>query len=415
VEKQMEDAKTESGRAYGDEGDDRVQECICRPSPSTHAWINIEICRSGWSSSISIRMHPKAECRMGRKEILCDAGVCLDPDGIQTVEFAQVRSRPTECQCPESLSALPQTVELVRPLSTRRDFLQSASCLVPSFFVPTTLPRQRFQAGVIPVGKTTVANGSAEVVAYCDEVARLGFHRYEVNNTRASIAQSYVDKIPEFNEQMAMRHLTLVGLAQYSRAEQQDKLAELLEQHMLIGRFLSGVGGKYITHMLAPGAILNESPESAYENVDVKIWARNANEIGRRLFDQWGIKLGYHPLRAEVTGELYKHFLDLTDDRSVFLIADIGHLAAGGADSIEVCRLYRQRLIAVHLKDYSPTPSQEKGTKAGNVPFGRGIVNIAGVVAELERTKFKGWVLGESGGTNLAMRDYMVRSLRITL
>jgi len=67
------------------------------------------------------------------------------------------------------------------------------------------------------------------------------------------------------------------------------------------------------------------------------------------------------------------------------------------------------------LKDFSPTPSPEKGTKAGNVPFGQGIVNIAGVVAELERAKFAGWVLGESGDTNLAMRDFMVRSLHVTL
>ena len=42
-------------------------------------------------------------------------------------------------------------------------------------------------------------------------------------------------------------------------------------------------------------------------------------------------------------------------------------------------------------------------------------MNIAGVVAELERTQFAGWVLGESGGTNLAMRDYMVRSLHVSL
>lgn len=253
------------------------------------------------------------------------------------------------------------------------------------------------------------------MLAYCDEFGQLGFHRYEVNNTRTGIAQIYADKISEFKGEMALRHLTLVGLAQYSRAQQSNGLAELLEQHMLIGRFLSGVGGKYITHMLAPSEILNESDESADENVDVKTWALNANEIGQRLFDQWGIKFGYHPLRAEVTGGLYKRFLDLTDDRYVFLIADIGHLAAGGADPIEVCRLFRQRLVAVHLKDYSWTPSPEKGTKAGNVPFGKGIVNIAGVIAELDRTKFAGWVLGESGGTNLAMRDYMVRSLHMTL
>jgi inosose dehydratase len=326
--------------------------------------------------------------------------------------FANVESK---CRNPESHCACVHTAVRVDRLNTRRDFLRSASCFASGLLMPTSSPQQLFRAGAIPVGRTTAANGRAEVLAYCDEFAQVGFHHYEVNNTRAGIAQIYVDKVLEFKEQMAMRHLTLVGLAQYSRAQQSDALAELLEQHMLIGRFLAGVGGKYITHMLAPGEILNEGDEAAYKEVDVKIWARNANEIGRRLFDQWGIKFGYHPLRAEVTGGLYKRFVDLTDDRFVFLISDIGHLAAGGADPIEVCRLYRQRLIAIHLKDYSLTPSQEKGTKAGNVPFGQGIVNMAGVVAELQRTKFAGWVLGESGGTNLAMRDYMVRSLHIML
>jgi sugar phosphate isomerase/epimerase len=299
--------------------------------------------------------------------------------------------------------------------TTRRDFLCGAACVSFAFLSHNIGQPQEFLAGIIPVGKTTAANGRAEVLAYCDEIRQLGFLRFEVNNTRAAIAQAYVDKIPEFNAQMARRQLTLVGLAQYSRAGQSDLAMELLNQHLLIGRFLAGVGGKYITHMLAPGDILNESDEPAYKDLDVKAWARNANQIGRSLFDQYGIKLGYHPLRAEVSSASYKRFLDLTDDRCVFLIADIGHIAAGGADPVEVCRVYRQRLIAVHLKDYSPTPTPEKGTKAGNVPFGQGIVDMADLVAELERTRFSGWVLGESGGTNVAMRDYMVRSLQITL
>lgn len=314
----------------------------------------------------------------------------------------------------ESISGNAQTVEFVSPVPTRRQFVRSMSGFASAFFLPNTWS-QYFLAGVVPVGRTTAAHGRSEVLGYCDEIAHLGFHRFEINNTRADIAQYYVDKIAQFKEQMAIRSLTLVGLAQYSNAGRGDKSAELMEQHLLIGRFLADVGGKYITHMLAPGEILNESDQSAYKDLDVKVWARNANEIGRRLFDQWGIKLGYHPLRAEVHGDLCTRFLDLTDDRAVFLIADIGHLTAGGIDPIEVCRVHQRRLIAVHLKDYSPTPTPEKGTKTGNVPFGQGIVNLTGVIAELERTKFSGWVLGESGDTDLAMRDYMVRSLHIAL
>jgi len=96
-----------------------------------------------------------------------------------------------EDQRPASRSACAQTAALVPPVSTRLDFVRSASSFVPAFLMSITVPQQLFQAGVISAGKTAVANGRAEVFAYCDEVAQLGFHRYEVNNTRVGIAQFY--------------------------------------------------------------------------------------------------------------------------------------------------------------------------------------------------------------------------------
>jgi hypothetical protein len=67
------------------------------------------------------------------------------------------------------------------------------------------------------------------------------------------------------------------------------------------------------------------------------------------------------------------------------------------------------------LKDFSPNVSGDKKMKAGNVPFGEGVANLPGVIAELQRTRFNGWILGESGGTNQAMRDYMTGALHMRL
>ena len=301
------------------------------------------------------------------------------------------------------------------PSLSRRRFLQTASYLSSGLFLPGGLSTQTFSVGAIPVGKTTVANGCAEVLGYCDEFMELGFHRFEVNNTRAGIAEYYGQRVEEFKDLMERRKLTLVGLAQDSKASRQGNLTALLEQHMLIGRFLANVGGKYITHMLAPGEILNESDESAYRGLDIKVWAKNLNEIGYRLYNQYGVKLGYHPLQPEITGDIYKHILEFTHERYVFLIPDTGHLVAGGADPIKVCKIYRNRIVAVHLKDFSPDVVGDKRLKAGNVPFGQGIGNLPGVISELQRTKFAGWILGESGGTNQGMRDYMVNSLHVNL
>jgi hypothetical protein len=55
-----------------------------------------------------------------------------------------------------------------------------------------------------------------------------------------------------------------------------------------------------------------------------------------------------------------------------------------------------------------------KGAKAGNVPFGEGAVNLAAVIDELRRSQFAGHVMGESGGTNLTVRDFMAGALRLT-
>ena len=108
-----------------------------------------------------------------------------------------------------------------------------------------------------------------------------------------------------FNDGLNARDLKLVALAQYSRADLSNNLAELIAEHMLIGRFLSSVGGKYINHMLAPSKVLNEGDAEAYRSIDTRTWAKNINEIGRQLFEKFGVKLAYHPEEACLS---YLHF-----------------------------------------------------------------------------------------------------------
>jgi len=88
--------------------------------------------------------------------------------------------------------------------ASRRSFFRTLSGMAPTLLMPKLGSRQSLLAGVIPVGKTTVQNGRSEVLQYCDEIAHLGFHRYEVNSTRAAIAEYYVDRSSEFKEQMSI-------------------------------------------------------------------------------------------------------------------------------------------------------------------------------------------------------------------
>jgi inosose dehydratase len=94
-----------------------------------------------------------------------------------------------------------------------------------------------------------------------------------------------------------------------------------------------------------------------------------------------GIVLAYHPEQREQSSGLYERFLEATDERSISFLADTGHLAASGTDPVKVCKAYRNHLLAVHLKDFALAPGSGIPVKAGNVPFGSGVVDLRKVIA----------------------------------
>ncbi|MDO9395636.1 MAG: sugar phosphate isomerase/epimerase, partial [Herbiconiux sp.] len=66
---------------------------------------------------------------------------------------------------------------------------------------------------------------------------------------------------------------------------------------------------------------------------------------------------------------------------------DLGHLAKGGLDPLQVVRDWGDRVDHVHVKDL-----HTDGTWA---PTGEGIVDIEGVLRHLEARSFPGWVTFE--------------------
>jgi sugar phosphate isomerase/epimerase len=296
----------------------------------------------------------------------------------------------------------------------RRKFLRNISLFAASF-VPQVQLASRFKVGLVPFGKTTVETGVQDFWDHANEVAALGVRHIEFNNTRAQIAEAYRSRLSEFRDGMAARGISMPGLAQYSHMDKQSERQAIRQQHLLLGEFMSKIGGQYITHMLAPSLILNEvTDEDAYSRIDLTAWIKNLNEVARNVFEAWGVKLAYHPEQREVSHHLYEQVLQHSDERFVHFIADVGHLAAGGADPVATCKKYRKRLVAVHLKDFSPAPPNGAAVKAGNVAFGKGNVDLAGIVAELNRSSFTGWIMGESGAGDEAMYRYMTENLKLT-
>ncbi len=290
---------------------------------------------------------------------------------------------------------------------TRRVFFSHCAALSAA-----AQPPQTFLAGVVPAGRN---NGTPLETFWrnCDTAAQLGFHRIEINDTRTGIDLAYEGREAEFADGMKSRGLNLSGLALFSRIADSSQREETVGRHMRAGRFLKATGGRYITHMLATGEVLNEPTDPvAYESVDVKLWARHANEIGRRLREEYGIALAYHPEQGEIRSGLFTRILEATDERYFRLLIDTGHAASGGAEPASLCKQYRSRLDCIHLKDFDPALTPRK---AGNAQPGQGAANLSAVVQALRDIGFEGYVMAEGGATDLAWREYMTGPLRLTI
>lgn len=65
--------------------------------------------------------------------------------------------------------------------------------------------------------------------------------------------------------------------------------------------------------------------------------------------------------------------------------ADVGHWVRSGLDPVESLKKLEGRVIALHFKDLN-----EASLKGHDVPWGTGISNVKGMLAELKRQNFKG-------------------------
>jgi sugar phosphate isomerase/epimerase len=120
-------------------------------------------------------------------------------------------------------------------------------------------------------------------------------------------------------------------------------------------------------------------------------------DLVEKMVKEYDIKLCFHnhPKNPEKPG--YRNWdpayllslMEGRDPRMGFSL-DMGHITRSGLDPIEAIKLYGQRLHSVHLKEV-----QAAALKSIDVPYGTGIGNVAGVLAELRKQGFNGHVAVE--------------------
>ncbi len=114
---------------------------------------------------------------------------------------------------------------------------------------------------------------------------------------------------------------------------------------------------------------------------------------------EMGFTLGLHPFQFSTVDRLDRALPLLQAHPELKFIPDTGHLWLAGDDLIRVLESTRDRLIAVHLKDWRPDYGRESTTYArGFTELGCGIVPLKPVWDWLEK-HFDGWVVVEQDST----------------
>ena len=138
-----------------------------------------------------------------------------------------------------------------------------------------------------------------------------------------------------------------------------------------------------------------------------KRFAKNAEEYGKRAWNDYGLCAVFHPhvgAYIETESEIDRLMND-TDPRYVNLCLDTAHCVYGGGDPVAVCRRWGDRLKYLHLKECDTGVLQTvrregwdyfKAVELDVFPeLGQGSVDFAALLDLLRELDYEGWAVVE--------------------
>ncbi|MEI7733611.1 MAG: sugar phosphate isomerase/epimerase [Verrucomicrobiota bacterium] len=120
-------------------------------------------------------------------------------------------------------------------------------------------------------------------------------------------------------------------------------------------------------------------------------------DLVEKLVKEFDIQFCYHNHPKDPKKPDYKNWdpalvLSLLKNRDprMGVSLDTGHLGRSGLDAVKATRLLQGHILSVHLKD-----AKEATPESIDVPYGQGVSNIKGVLAELKRQKYTSYLAVE--------------------
>jgi inosose dehydratase len=215
---------------------------------------------------------------------------------------------------------------------------------------------------------------------FLDELAAVGYQYLELG------PYGYLPTDPaRLADEVGQRGLTVAGgtVAGHSGLHKPGDFDSILAATRQVAALTAALGARHVIFVPVPG--YRDDVTGAYlepAELDADGWRTMitaANEIGRRIAEEYGVRLQFHPHADShvMTQPQVERFLAGTDPRHVSLCLDTGHLAYGRADSVQIIRSFPERIGYVHIKQMDPDIVAK--AEAEDLPFGQAVAMGASV------------------------------------
>jgi inosose dehydratase len=215
----------------------------------------------------------------------------------------------------------------------------------------------------------------------------------------------------ELRQALGSRGLDLVGAFVGLGFRDADRVEGELERALGIARFLTANGGRVLIAAEAGddrrrGEAGHVDESRGLTDAQWRHLGEGLNALARRLAPM-GMTLAFHNhvgTYVETPAETAR-LLDETDPALVGWCLDIGHLAFGGGNAVDMLPRYADRVRHVHVKDVDAAVlarAKADGWSFGQAlahyvfpPLGQGMARIPDVVAALRGVGYDGWYVIE--------------------
>lgn len=189
---------------------------------------------------------------------------------------------------------------------------------------------------------------------FLDEVAEAGYEYIETGPF------GYLPTDPEtLRAEVAKRGITVVAGTQFGVLHRDEDWAQTEKDMRANAEVLKAIGAKFLVYLPPMLRDLQTGGWAEDPNLTddaLKLFAGNANKLGKILKDDYGVTMAVHPHGDShiETREQIERFFAETDPEYVSFCLDTGHLEYGEVDTVELIRNYPDRIAIVHIKQMDP-------------------------------------------------------------